>query len=74
MKASWSKLTSVGWGVRVVADEPFEELPEAGAEVTVRTKAGKESTVTVKSVVWSGETDGKYDTKPGQPTALYALD
>ena len=74
MPATWSKLSSGGWGVRYVCSEPFEELPEAGAEVTVRTKAGKESTVTVKSVVWSGETDGKYDTKPGQPTALYALD
>ena len=74
MKAGWSKLQSGGWGVRVVVDEPFGELPKAGDEITVATKAGKESTVTLKSVVWSGETDGKFDTEAGLPTALYALD
>lgn len=67
MKATWSKnKTSGKWGFRVELNEPFEELPEPGDEVTVTKKDGKTQTQTLGAKVWSGENDGF-------EVALYAL-
>ena len=67
LQVSYSKLKSGSWGVRVKADNPFEELPAAGATLTVTLKSGETNEATVTRQVWSGEDDGN-------PIALYALD
>jgi len=76
MKASWKKSSSDDgkWIVRVVADEPFEELPAAGATIDVKKKNGETKPVTLGSQIWSGEGDGRYEDDKGKPIALYALD
>lgn len=68
MKVTYSKLNSGDWGVRVVLDEPFEEFPEPGTEVTVTKKSGETSQRTVANKVWEGE-----DAESKQPVALYGL-
>ena len=73
-KGKWAKLSGGDWGARFVAEDPFDELPKEGDEVIVVTQKGKESVRKVKSVVWEGETDGKFGTTPGMAAALYALD
>lgn len=70
MKATWSKNKASGkWGVRVVADEPFEDLPAEGSTITVTKKSGETSEVTVTKLIWQGE-----DNESKQPAGLYALD
>lgn len=49
MKATYTKLNSGDWGIRV------EGAPEAGAEVTVSKKDGSEKIETVTAVIWQGE-------------------
>ena len=73
LKAHWSRGKEDGkWLVKAVADEPFEELPAEGDEITVTKKNGETQTVTLKKKLWEGE--GKYDSDKGLPVALYALD
>lgn len=47
--ATYQKLKSGEWGVRV------QGTARAGDAISVRTKAGKVKTETVKAVVWSGD-------------------
>lgn len=67
MLATYTKLKNGNWGVRVKCEDPFEEFPENGTQVTVTKKSGETSQRTVTSVVWEGEDDGL-------PVRLYALD
>lgn len=53
MKASYTKLKSGDWGVRVVG-----EKPDVGATITVTKKDGATKTETVEKVVWS-DPDGR---------------
>ena len=48
-KASFRKLKSGAWGIRVVGAPP-----ESGQTVSVHTKAGEVQSVTVGGVIWTG--------------------
>ncbi len=69
MKATFSKLKSGNWGVRVVTDDPFEELPESGATVKVVLRSGEETEAKITKLVWSGS-----DQNSDGLVGLYALD
>ena len=77
MKATWAKdkQNEGKWLVRVIADEPFEDLPDPPTAVTVEKRDGQTSKATLTRMVWSGEDDGRVseETK-GKPVGLYALD
>ncbi len=66
MQITYSKLKSGQWGVRVKLEDPFEELPAAGAEVTVEKKNGTKDAKTLGQQIWAGEDEF--------PLAFYALD
>jgi hypothetical protein len=53
VKASYTKLKSGDWGVRVVG-----EKPDVGATITVTKKDGTTKSATVEKVVWS-DADGR---------------
>ena len=65
MVATYSRLKSGNWGVRVRLDNPFEEAPKGTIEVTKKDGSTKQETL--KTLVWSGEFDG-------DSVYLYALD
>ena len=67
MKISYAKLNTGKWGVRALAEDPFEELPAVDAEVTVTKKNGEQDTVKLTRLVWQGDNDGS-------PVGIYALD
>jgi hypothetical protein len=50
MEASYTKLRSGSWGVRVVGT-----APEQGSSISVRTKAGVVKTERISAIVWSGD-------------------
>lgn len=50
MTATYTKLKSGEWGIRVETTIP----PEPGATITVRKKDGTTKTETIAKVVWSG--------------------
>lgn len=50
MQASFTKLRSGDWGIRVTGG-----VPEAGQSVVVAKRDGSSDTVSVDRVVWSGE-------------------
>jgi hypothetical protein len=68
MKATWSRLQSGGWGVRVQTDEPFEEIPEPGTTVTVEKKDKSTTEVKLGRRLWDGAAEG------GGAVGLYSLD
>lgn len=49
--ATYTKLRSGEWGIRVTEDEP----PEEGTVVTVSKSNGEKKTETVDKVIWSGD-------------------
>jgi hypothetical protein len=49
MPATWTKLKSGAWGIRVTGG-----APSSGDTVTVSKKDGTQQSVTVEKVVWTG--------------------
>jgi hypothetical protein len=69
--ASYKKLNSGAWGIRVVSDEPVV----TGSTVTVTKRDGSEKSESISKVLWAG--GGIYlcaivPTKRPQKTAAYA--
>lgn len=62
MSASYTKLKDGSWGIRV------PRQVEAGEQVTVTTKAGKQKTEVVTSVLWTGSDNA------GNTISLCAID
>lgn len=54
MRVTFAKLKDGKWGVRCVAEDPFEELPTPGADVTVTKRDGSEQSRKLGSTVWTG--------------------
>lgn len=59
---SYTKLQSGAWGVRC------EGVPQAGATVSVQTKAGAVKSETIERVLWTGP-----DRVTGQPVSVCAV-
>lgn len=53
-RAQWARLNDGSWGAKVFFDDPFESV-EAGEQITVARKDGKETEVEVLRVLWTGD-------------------
>jgi hypothetical protein len=53
LQATFTKLRSGEWGIRIVHETPFD-APAAGDEIEVTKKDGSTDTATVKNVIWTG--------------------
>lgn len=64
----YRKLNSGEWGLRVETDDPFEDLPGEGTEVTVtKKKDGTTSQQVLGNRVWEGEEED------GSKVGLYSI-
>ena len=60
MQATYSKLKATGgWGARVETEDPFEELPAVGSEITITKRSGETSQRTLGRIEWQGNNEGK---------------